>query len=1060
MKTILLLSLFFLLSTVNAQPLWMRYTSISPDGTQILFSYQADLYKVNAAGGLAIPLTTFQGRDYLPVWSPDGSQVAFASDRYGNYDVFIMDIDGSDLKRLTYHSSSDYPYAFSQDGQKVIFSSQRMDNAKSVYFPYRGLPEVYEVSITGGEPRQITSVPMEEMNANKGNGKMLYQDIKGYENIFRKHHTSSVTRDIWLYDPVKKKYGQIINRPGEDRDPVWIDGKSFYYLSEESGSFNVWKHQITSQTSEQITFFENHPVRDLTRSNNNTLCFNYDGEVYTLKEGEQPQKVAISINDTQSEVAYTLLDKRSGVTEFDVSNSKKEICFVMRGDVFVASLESGITKKVTNTPYQERTASFSKDGRSIVYAAEKNGHWGVYTSTIKYDDERYFFNATVLEEETIIADTNENFYPKYSPDGKQLAFLSERTAIKVIDLDAKDVKTLLPENQNYSYSDGDQYFNWSPDGKYILANFLTPNSWISQVGLIPVEEADTIINLTETGYGASGGTWMMNGETMIYYSGRNGMKNHASWGFQGDVYGLFFTQAAYDRFHLSEMELKLLEEKQKEKQKEEDEEKENEGVPAVKIDFKGLLDRKERLTIHSSNLAGAVLTKDGKMLYYLSRFEKGYDLWMHDFYKNETKIVQKLGAGRAGNLMLSKKGDQLFLLSNGTPHVMTLSSGKLKPIRFKADIELKTAQEREYIFNHVWKQVEEKFYRKDLHGVDWDFYKEEYKKFLPHIDNNYDFSEMLSEMLGELNASHTGCMYRPRRSNSDQTASVGLIFDHSFDGKGLKVERIIDKSPAAFSGKISSGDILLAVNDVSLGVNQPYASLMNRVAGQSTRFKFKSANGNEYDLVLKPIGQGSLQNLVYHQWVDNREKEVDSLSGGRLGYVHVRGMNDASFRTVYDKALGKYANREGLIVDTRFNGGGWLHDDLATFLNGEKYFEISPRGQKLGSEPMFKWHKPSVVLMGEGNYSDAHMFPETYKALGIGKLVGMPVPGTATAVWWETQIDPTLVFGIPQVGIKINDGRFLENKQLEPDIKVPLTPEKAIEGEDEQLIEAVRLMML
>lgn len=1053
--------LFFLLlcsSLLTAQPLWMRYTNISPNGDYILFSYQADLYKVKAEGGLAIPLTQNEGRDFMPIWSPDGEKIAFASDRYGNYDVFIMNKDGGELKRLTHHSSSDRPYSFSADGKSVLFSSTRMDNAQSVYFPYRGLPEAYSVSIEGGEPVQITSVPMEEMNVNQKTGKWLYQDKKGYENEFRKHHTSSVTRDIWLFDPEKDAYSQIINRPGEDRDPVWNDGKSFFYLSEESGSFNVWKYSIPSQTSEQITFFENHPVRNLSMSINEKLCFNYDGEIYVLNRGGKPKKLSISIETGNRNTSYALLEKRSGVSEFDVSPNEEEICFVLRGDVFVASLESGITKRITNTPYQERSASFSPDGRSIVYAAEKNGHWGIYNSFIKHKEEEFFFNATVLNEKAIVVDTNENFLPKYSPDGKRIAFLSERTVVKVFDLATEKSTTILPKEMNYSYSDGDQYFDWSTDGRYLLVNFLMPNSWISQVGLISTDGKGDVLNLTESGYGASGGTWMMGGEAMIFYSGRNGMKNHASWGFQGDVYGLFFTQDAYDRFELSEMELKLLKEKNSKKEKNEDKDSGDEEVKEIMIDFEGLSDRKKRLTIHSSSLGGAVLTNDGEQLYYLSKFEKGYDLWVHNFYKNETKIAKKLNAGSAGNLKLSKDGNKLFYISNGAPHVMTLKGGKDQKIAFKADFELKPAQEREYIFNHAWKQVEEKFYKKDLHGVDWEFYKSEYEKFLPHINNNYDFSEMLSELLGELNASHTGCSYRPRRKNSDQTASLGIIYDLNSGEKGLRVDGIINKSPADYSGKIKVGDVLISINDVQLSDENTLSKLMNRISGQSTRFTFKGKDG-KYDITLKPITQRELNNLVYERWVKDREEEVDSLSNGRLGYVHVRGMNDASFRTVYDKVLGKYTNREGLVVDTRFNGGGWLHDDLATFLNGEKYFELSPRGQSLGVEPMFKWYKPSVVLMGEGNYSDAHMFPETYKALGIGKLVGMPVPGTATAVWWETQIDPTLVFGIPQVGVKINDGSYLENKQLEPDVKVALTPQKAIKGKDEQLEKAVNVLL-
>jgi Tol biopolymer transport system component/C-terminal processing protease CtpA/Prc len=1052
---LLLCGLFIIQTTIYAQaPLWLRYTAISPDGKEILFTYNADIYKVPASGGQAIAMTLFEGRDFMPVWSPDGQKIAFASDRHGNFDVYIMNADGSELKRLTYHSSHDYPYAFSADGSMVLFSSTRADGPKSTYFPSGRLPETYQVPVKGGKEKLISSVPMEEISVNKDGSKWLYQDKKGYEDPFRKRHTSSVTRDIWIYHPKENKHERIVTWNGEDRDPVWINEKEFYYLSEEGGAFNVWKFDITSKKGTQVTKFEHHPVRNLSKADNGTICFNYDGEIYTLEKEGQPQKVNIQIStgpryeDVMNEL------KSGGVTEMDVSPDGKEICYVIRGEVFVTALKSGTTKRITNTPEQERNASFSPDGKSIIYAAEKNNKWGIYRTVRAREEETHFFNATILKEEPLVVNEQENFQPKYNHDGTEIAYLENRTAVKVYNLESKKTREVLPRKMNYSYSDGDQWFDWSPDGKYLLVNFLEPRSWISQVGLVEASGKGKVLNLTESGYGANNPMWMLNGDMMIFFSGRNGMKNHASWGFQGDVYGLFFNKKAYDRFNLNEMELDVL----KEQEKADKSEEESDEI-AVKIDFDGLLERKKRLTIHSSQLSGGLISKDGEKLYYVCRFEKGYDLWVHDFYKNETKLFQKLGAGSVRSLQMDKEGKNIFLVANGQPKKIDLAAGKQEAISIKADFRLDPAAEREYIFEHAWRQVVEKFYLEDLHGVDWDFYREAYRKFLPHIDNNYDFAEMLSELLGELNASHTGCRYNARHKNPDHTASFGVIFDPTYEGKGEKIAKILAGSPLLTAdSEVKVGAIISAINGIPIDNENTIEKLMNRMAGKTVLIALEEGK-KKWEERVKPINQRTLNELLYKQWVKDREDDVERLSEGRLGYVHVQGMNDASFRVVYEKALGKYGNKEALIVDTRFNGGGWLHDDLATFLNGEKYFSITPRDQDLGDEPMFKWHKPSVVLMGEGNYSDAHMFPEVYKTLKIGKLIGMPVPGTATAVWWETQIDPSLVFGIPQVGIRNPDGRLLENKQLEPDIKVRNTPEKAENGEDQQLKAAVEEML-
>jgi C-terminal processing protease CtpA/Prc len=237
---------------------------------------------------------------------------------------------------------------------------------------------------------------------------------------------------------------------------------------------------------------------------------------------------------------------------------------------------------------------------------------------------------------------------------------------------------------------------------------------------------------------------------------------------------------------------------------------------------------------------------------------------------------------------------------------------------------------------------------------------------------------------------------------------------------------------------------------------------MNHKAGKTVLVSiYDPAGGERWDEKVKAIGYRQEYGLFYQRWVENRRKETDSLSGGRIGYVHVRSMNSNSFRKVYSEVLGRNYHKEAIIIDTRFNGGGWLHDDLATFLNGEKYASFWPRGhENYGSEPLHKWYKPSAVLIGEGNYSDAHGFPFAYRAMGVGKTIGMPIPGTMTAVWWEGLQDNSLHFGIPQIGVKDMDGNYLENKQFEPDVKVAQDYDVVITGRDQQLEKAVEVLLI
>jgi C-terminal processing protease CtpA/Prc len=319
---------------------------------------------------------------------------------------------------------------------------------------------------------------------------------------------------------------------------------------------------------------------------------------------------------------------------------------------------------------------------------------------------------------------------------------------------------------------------------------------------------------------------------------------------------------------------------------------------------------------------------------------------------------------------------------------------------------------------------------------------------------------MASELLGELNASHTGCRYRKTEFSDDQTASLGAFFDYNVSGKGIKIAEIMKGSPLAKAGsKIKAGTVIEKIDGKDIGEDMNYWPLFNRKAGHYMLLSlYNPDNSERWEETVKPISRGEELALRYKNWIDKTRAMVEKLSNGRVGYVHVAGMDSESFKTVYEEALGLNYKAEALIVDTRFNGGGWLHDDLATFLSGKAYLNLLPRNQKLGKEPMFKWARPSVVLMSEGNYSDAHMFPYVYKALGVGKLVGMPVPGTGTAVWWET-LQNGMVFGIPQVGMVTDDGAYLENTQLMPDIQVMNEFDKVLQGRDQQIEAAVKELL-
>ncbi|HEY0273301.1 MAG TPA: peptidase S41, partial [Chitinophaga sp.] len=571
-KVLLLLAGWAMAAGAFAQEnvLWLRHPAISPDGQTIAFGFKGDIYLVPVAGGAAVPLTVHPAMDMTPIWSHDGKSIAFASDRFGNFDVFVIPVTGGTPKRLTYNSMPDYPYDFTPDNKAVLFGSPRTTTAASIRFNNRIFNNLYTVPVTGGSPVLITAAGAELAHYNASGTQLIFQDRKGYEDPYRKHHISAVTRDIWVYDLAKKTYTQVSSYAGEDREPVFAGKDAACYLSERNGvSQNLYKVSLADTTKiEQLTHFDKHPVRDLSVAANNTLCFTYNGEIYTLHPGAQPQKLAIRVQNDGGDMVEKNIPVTGNLTEFAVSPNGKEIAFVSRGEVYVTSVEGALTKRITNTPQQERMVAWSPDGKSLVYAAERKHNWDIYRATRARADEPYFYAATVIKEEPLIATAAEEFQPAFSPDGKEVAYVEDRNILRVYNLASKQSRTILPKGHNHSYSDGDWDYSWSPDGKWLLAEDEMGSFSSSNAVLIPADGKGTIICPINSGFGERNAKWSPDGKVLTWESGREGRKSLATQGSREvDIYAAFFDKDAYDRFNLSKDEFNLLMEKEEQAKK-------------------------------------------------------------------------------------------------------------------------------------------------------------------------------------------------------------------------------------------------------------------------------------------------------------------------------------------------------------------------------------------------------------------------------------------------------------------------------------------------------------
>lgn len=1043
-----------------------------------------------------------------------------------------MNAEGGEVTRLTTHSGVETPLVFLNDDE-LLFTSAGLATLEDMQYPSGTYTHLYKVRTrANSRPQRVSDISAGNVTVGPG-GSLIYDAIKGYEDNMRKHHTSSIARDLWQVSfaqhmssdrksrPADQAiYRQLTQTASEDRCPVYVEKtQTLYWLSEASGTFNVWSQKLDDgKKARRLTEFTDMPVRYLTASADGLLCFSWDGELYTLRPGAQPKKVKIDITADSNEKQALHFVFNGGATQVCHSPKGKEIAFVLGGDVYVTSLDYKTTRRITDSPSRERHVTFSEDGRSLVYDSERDGRWALYRVSIKQKDEKLFTYATGLTaEERLTPEDQTCFEPEYSPDGKKIAFLRGRQELCVMDAKTKEITTVMPGRFQYSYSDGDQTFAWSPNSKYLLTEYLGAGGWnLTDIALIPADGRSVqgnapssaagmkkggIVNLTNSGYSEGNPRWALGGKAIIFQSDRAGMRSHGSWGAERDLYITFLNTEAYERAHMNKEERERLDEAEKErkdkekKEKEEAEKKNKEKADKKRdkmsdaqkrkadekekkekeerekqqakddsiktanpeLDLRDLELRTERLTYNNGSIGDAVLNKEGTKLYYVaSNYPNGSALWERDLEKGSTSIRAQ-GVGFT-SFDLADDGKIAYYTAGGRIKKLEIADGKISDVEFEAFHNDYPAGWRKQTFEHIWHQTHEKLYDPGMNGADWQMLHERYSRQLPHVGNTRDFAELCSEMLGELNVSHTGCRYRPSggTGNTLTTADLGAFLDDNYRGDGLRILELIPGSPLTRQKGVGAGSVITHIDGQPIHDGEDYYPLLAGKDGRYTRLTIKNAEGVSRDYTVRLAAEYS--DLLYRRWVQRNERLVDSLSKGRLAYIHIQKMNTESFHQLYRQLLAeKNRTREAVIVDVRHNGGGWLHNDVCELLSGVAVAQYTPRGQYIGDDPYNRWTKPSCMLVCEDDYSNAHGTPWLYKELGIGQLIGAPVPGTMTAVWWETIDD--IVFGIPQVGMKDRRGNYLENQQLQPDHLVISQPGDLLHGRDLQLERAVELMI-
>lgn len=1036
-----------------------RHPAPSPDGSRIAFSWQGDLWLLPIEGGEARRLTAHAATERYPVWSRDGSMLAFASDRYGNLDVFVMPVDGSaPPQRITHTSVSDIPFDFTPDGTAVLFSSRR---ASSVRF----MPELFTVPVAGGTP-SLAQEAAGRSGVYSPDGETV-AFVRGGSRPTRRGYRGSGNRDLWAR--TSGGFRRLTDFGGDDDAPSWIADRSLVFLSARSGRKNVFRLDLDTGEATQLTFHEGSDVRlPRASANGSIVAYEFEDGIWTVSPtaSKDPQRLHIEVPPDLVVNPVVRHADHSDAEDLAVSSDGKLAAFVVHGDVFVTEITSKedqeiaepITVRVTATQEREQEPRFSPDGASLAFASASAGSLDLYSARPADPDvgwlESFEFPVTRL---TDLAGDERS--PRFSPDGTRIAFIANRGDLLVADTDGGDQRVLL---QHWDTPD----FRWSPDGRWIAYSIEDMDA-NAEIWIVSAEGGAPYNVSRHPDYDVAP-RWSPDGRRLVWLSRR-----HAD---TFDVWGVWLALADDERSAADWLKLWKSSDDDRAKKKEDEGSDESAGEdeptasPAtVTIDFDRLWERGHAITDLRDDEGPASISPDGKTIAFTAAHQGERDLYK---VRWDGENLERLTTGdeQPTHVVFNSSGETLtYLDGKGVIKRVGLDATAGDPVPFTARYDVDLREERRVVFEQVWRALDHHFYDPGFHGVDWAAVREVYRPWALEASCEADFADVVNTMLGELNASHMGYYDRSGSDGGETTGFFGAFFDPSQRGPGLAVREVLPDSPAARQDvALRTGERVLAINGHEIVETTDIDALMVDTVGQRVPLRILGADGAERTAVVTPIAFAELRELRYQEWVRERRRLVDAWSGGRLGYIHIQGMDMPSFEEFERSLFAAADGREGLIIDVRFNGGGSTTDYLMAVLMVQRHAYTVPRGADPTRRayptaerlPLAAWTRPAITLCNEESYSNAEIFPYAFQTLGRGKVVGVPTFGAVISTGATTLVNGAFV-RLPMRGWYVaTTGVNMENNGIVPDVIVEQPPDQDFAAdEDTQLQRAVEQLL-
>lgn len=1068
-----------LLGQDGAHPIRMaERPGLSPDGSRLAFAWLGEIWVANIDGSNVERLTTHEATDSQPLFSPDGNRIAFVSNRTGSSQIFVMQADGTALRQVTFHTGEYSLADWFPDGKSLLTIGQRD------HF-HRDANRLIKVNVDERKAEKVISDAMIEDAKLSPDGTQVLFTREG-ERWWRKGYEGERSAQVWMLDLETGEYTELLHEGVECMWPIWMaDGKGFYFTKGALHGFDLWRYRFPKvedkpAKQKKIAAFEDDSiVFPAIARDGKTIVFRHLFDLYSLQPGADahPVKIELAVSSDVDLPSDVMRREFSSADEVAFSKDGLDIALIAGGDVWVMDTKLREPHQVTHTPGYEEDLLFSNDGNEIWFASTTDGQVDIWKAT-RADADSFWWQNTEFNLTKVTDDAHVESDLRFTPDGKQLVMQQGRGDLVVMDVDSGHKRTLVTGFSGIDY-------DIASDGHWI-AYSKQDNDFNTEIWITALDGSTKPVNVSRHPDN-DGSPAFSPGGKILAFTGRR-------IDDEVDIYYVYLSKEDEDetsRDRRMAEAIELMKKKRKAKPSEDRKSKDDESAakekesadtqePAettesesgerIAIDFDGIHERLRKISIPNSYEGGLLFSPDGKKLAFSASVDGKRGWYTVEFPDKLTPVLLTTSTGDGA--VWSKEANAILYSSNGTPTKLE-TNGKSESYAFTVAQEASRSEWLQAGFDKAWLTMREVWYDERFANHNWDEVRRKYSSVAAQMGDSSGLGNVVELMLGELNGSHLGFYpsSRGRRPEvegwQDQTAHLGVRFDDSFNGPGLLVKDVIKDGPADLqSSKLQAADVILAIDGVAVDPAMDLTQILNGRLDRdiALRIRRKSEDADEeLTLSLRPTTYARVRGLLYQHWLDRNQAVVNEKSEGKLGYLHIRAMDMGSFyefeRQLYNVGYG----REGLVIDVRDNGGGSTTDLLLTALTQPRHAITVPRGGGQGyphDRAVFaSWSKPIIVLCNQNSYSNAEIFSHAIKTLGRGMVVGVQTAGGVVSTGSATINDVGRI-RVPFRGwFLINDGEDMERNGCEPHVVLWPKPGELPAGDDKQLEKAIELLI-